>query len=65
MVFPAVSSEAYIGGEAWFGPDDSVTFDAGSGRFGDAAGITPEQWEAADLWESLGYDVNPIPFGQR
>jgi hypothetical protein len=43
-----------------------VTINAGSGRFGDAAGITTQQWDAtAKLWESIGYKVNPVPFGKR
>ena len=63
---PTISSEASIGGEAWFGPNNSVTINAGSGRFGDAAGITRPQWDAtAKLWESLGYKVDPVPFGKR
>jgi hypothetical protein len=66
IVHTNLSSEAAIGGEAWFGPGNKVTINAGSGRFGDGAGITPQQWDAAiGLWESLGYDVNPIPFGSR
>jgi hypothetical protein len=66
IVHTNISSEASIGGEAWFGPDNSVTINAGSGRFGDGAGITVEQWNAtAQLWETLGYKVNPVPFGAR
>jgi uncharacterized Zn-binding protein involved in type VI secretion len=66
IVHTNISSEAAIGGEAWFGPDKTVTINAGSGRFGDGAGITPQQWDATvKLWESLGYKVNPIPFGSR
>lgn len=66
VVHTNLSSEASIGGEAWFGPKNSVTINAGSGRFGDAAGITKQQWDATiKLWESLGYKVNPVPFGKR
>jgi hypothetical protein len=66
IVHTNLSEKASIGGEAWFGPENSVTINAGSGRFGDGAGITPQQWDAAvKLWESLGYKVNPVPFGER
>ena len=66
IVHTNLSSEASIGGEAWFGPNNSVTINAGSGRFGDGAGITPGQWDAASqYWRNLGYDVTPVPFGQR
>ncbi len=66
VVHSNISSEASMGGEAWFGPNNSVTINAGSGRFGDAAGITSKQWDAtAKLWESLGYKVNAVPFGKR
>jgi RHS repeat-associated protein len=66
VVHSNISSEASIGGEAWFGPNNSVTINAGSGRFGDAAGISQQQWEATvRLWESLGYKVNAVPFGKR
>ncbi len=66
VVHTNISSKASIGGEAWFGQNNSVTINAGSGRFGDAAGITNQQWGATvKLWESLGYEVNPIPFGKR
>ena len=66
IVHTNLSERASIGGEAWFGPDNSVTINAGSGRFGDGAGITQQQWDAAvRLWETLGYKVNPLPFGQR
>ena len=61
-----LSSEASIGGEVWFGPDNTVTINAGSGRFGDGAGITLQQWEATvKLWESFGYNVKPVPLGKR
>jgi hypothetical protein len=63
IVHTNLSSEAYIGGEAWFGPDDTVTINAESSRFGDEARITTQQWEAAiKIWENLDYDVNPMPF---
>ena len=66
IVHSNISSEASIGGEAWFGPNNTVTINAGSGRFGDRAGITPEQWnQTIKLWESVGYKVNAIPFKQR
>ncbi len=66
IVHTNLSERASIGGEAWFGPDNSVAINAGSGRFGDGAGITQQQWDAAvRLWETLGYKVNPLPFGQR
>ena len=61
-----LSAEASIGGEAWFGPNNTVTINAGSGRFGDGAGVTKQQWNATvKFWESLGYKVNPIPLGKR
>ncbi|MFC5373275.1 LysM peptidoglycan-binding domain-containing protein [Brevundimonas faecalis] len=66
IVHTNISSKASIGGEAWFGPNNSVTINAGSGRFGDGAGVNQSQWNATvKLWESLGYKVNPIPFGNR
>lgn len=66
IVHTNISSQAAIGGEAWFGPDDSVTINAGSGRFGDGAGISPAQWDAgAAYWRSLGYRVDQIPYGRR
>jgi hypothetical protein len=66
IVHTNLSREASIGGEVWFGPNNTVTINAGSGRFGDGAGITPAQWEAAaNAWRSLGYTVEPIPFGSR
>jgi hypothetical protein len=61
-----LSDRAAIGGEAWFGPNNTVTINAGSGRFGDGAGITQQQWNnTVSYWEGLGYTVNPIPFGSR
>ena len=66
IVHSNLSSEAYIGGEAWFTADNKVIINAGSGRFGDGAGITEENWHAAvRFWEELGYEVVAIPFGQR
>jgi hypothetical protein len=66
IVHTNLSAKASIGGEAWFGADNSVTINAGSGRFGDRAGITRQQWEAAvKLWEAVGYKVNEVPFGAR
>lgn len=66
VVHSNISSQASIGGEIWFGPNNTVTINAGSGRFGDRAGITVQQWEATvELWESLGYKVNAVPFGSR
>src|SRR5262249_39811878 len=66
IVHTNLSTRASIGGEAWFGEDGTVTINAGSGRFGDRAGVTGEQWEAAiRYWERLGYKVNAIPLGVR
>ena len=66
IVHSNISSRASIGGEAWFGPGNTVTINAGSGRFGDGAGITPSQWGATvRYWQELGYDVIAIPFGSR
>ena len=66
IVHTNLSSRASIGGEAWFGPGNTVTINAGSGRFGDNAGITRAQWDAAiRYWKELGYDVIAIPFGAR
>lgn len=66
IVHSNISNEASIAGEAWFGPNNTVTINAGSGRFGDGAGITTNQWDSAiKYWENLGYNVNPVPFGQR
>jgi hypothetical protein len=66
IVHTNISSRASIGGEAWFGSDRTVTINAGSGRFGDNAGVTQTQWNAAvEYWESLGYSVNAIPYGSR
>jgi len=66
IVHTNLSSRASIGGEAWFGPGNTVTINAGSGRFGYDAGITRAQWNAAiRYWQELGYDVIAIPFGAR
>jgi hypothetical protein len=66
IVHTNLSREASIGGEVWFGPDNTVTINAGSGRFGDGAGITPAQWDsAANAWRSLGYTVVQVPYGSR
>lgn len=66
IVHSNLSERAVIGGEAWFGPNNTVTIDAGSGRFGDGAGITQQQWgNTVRYWEGLGYTVDPIPFGSR
>lgn len=66
IVHTNLSSRASIGGEAWFGPGNTVTINAGSGRFGDGAGITQSQWTASvRYWQELGYDVIAIPFGSR
>lgn len=66
IVHTNLSDRAAIGGEAWFGPNNTVTINAGSGRFGDGAGITQQQWDnTVRYWEGLGYTVNAIPFGSR
>ena len=66
IVHTNLSRRASIGGEAWFESTDTVVINAGSGRFGDAAGITPKQWAAGiRYWEDLGYKVKSIPFGSR
>lgn len=50
-----ISQKAYIGGEAWFGPDNTVHLNTGSSRFS-GAGASPEQVEtAAGFWQHLGY----------
>jgi hypothetical protein len=66
IVHTNLSQQASIGGEVWFGPNNTVTINAGSGRFGDGAGITPAQWDAAaSAWRSLGYTVVQVPYGSR
>jgi len=58
-----LSSQASIGGEVWFGPNNTVMVNAFSGRFGVGAGVTDTQWQnTIKLWESLGYKVKAIPF---
>jgi hypothetical protein len=66
IVHTNLSSKAYIGGEMWFSSSNKVIINAGSGRFGDGAGATLTQWEAAiDFWKKLGYEVEAIPLGAR
>lgn len=66
IVHTNLSKRASIGGEAWFESADTVIINAGSGRFGDRAGITRTQWEAAiQYWKSLGHKVKAIPYGSR
>ena len=66
IVHTNLSSEASIGGEAWFTSENEVTINAGSGRFGAGSGATQAQWQAAvRFWEGLGYKVRAVPFGER
>ena len=66
LVHTNLSDRASIAGEAWFRPFNTVIINAGSGRFGDRAGITRQEWQAAvDYWKSLGYRVKAVPFGER
>ncbi|MCA6410435.1 MAG: fibronectin type III domain-containing protein, partial [Cytophagales bacterium] len=66
IVHTNLSSKAYIGGEMWFSSGNKIIVNAGSGRFGDGAGATLTQWEAAiDFWKKLGYEVEAIPLGTR
>lgn len=66
IVHTNISSKAAIGGEAWFTGDRNVIINAGSGRFGDGAGVTQTQWQAAqDYWRELGYQVTALPLGTR
>jgi hypothetical protein len=66
IVHTNISSKAYIGGEAWFESENTVVINAGSGRFGDGAGISLSRWNAAiDYWKNLGYNVKAIPLGSR
>ena len=59
-----LSSNASVGGEAWFGPSNKVTTNAGSGRFGNRGNASETQYLAAiEFSKSLGYDVISIPFG--
>lgn len=58
-----ISSQASMGGEVWFGPNNTVTINPYSGRFGvgQPDGVSPVKWDATiKLWESLGYKVQPI-----
>jgi hypothetical protein len=50
FVHTNLSEKASIGGEACFGADNSVTINAGSGRFDDRAGITRRHWEAVVIF---------------
>jgi hypothetical protein len=66
VVHSNISKEAYIAGELWFTSENEIIINAGSGRFGDGAGITIEQWQTAiEFWETIGYNVTPIEFGKR
>ena len=67
VVHTNLSKRAAIGGEAWFvGDGRTVIINGGSGRFGDGAGISRQQWEnAAKQWESLGYEVQAVEYGSR
>jgi hypothetical protein len=67
-----VSARAAIGGEAWFGPDNTVVIDANSGRFGESpdgtgatrTDFTEDEWATAvQRWADLGYTVVPtLPY---
>ena len=66
LVHTNLSSRASMGGEAWFGPGNTVMINAGSGRYGYDAGRTLQEWNAAvRYWQELGYNVIAIPFGKR
>lgn len=66
IVHTNLSSEAYIGGEVWFIAEDRIIVNAGSGRFGDRAGVTLAEYDAAiNFWKNLGYEVEIIPLGLR
>lgn len=61
-----LSSQASIGGEVWFGADNTVTINAFSGRFGVNAGVADTQWaNTISKWESLGYKVKAIPLSSK
>jgi len=61
-----ISLAARFAGEAWFTGRRQVTVNGHSGRFGDRAHGTPQQYEAAvEFWERLGYQVTAVPLGQR
>jgi hypothetical protein len=66
VVHTNLSQRASLGGEAWFESPETVSINPRSGRFGEAAGMTRPQWEAAiRYWESLGYKVNAFPGRDR
>ena len=66
IVHTNLSSEAYIGGEVWFIAEDRIIVNAGSGRFGDMAGLSLAEYDAAIIfWKNLGYEVEIIPLGAR
>ena len=67
IVHTNLSSQASVGGEAWFTAEKEVTINAGSGRFGaGSGGASEEQYQAAaKYWEALGYKVRVVPNGQR
>jgi hypothetical protein len=66
IVHSNISKQASIGGEAWFGPKNTVTINSWSGCFGDGGMVTKSQWDAAIVyWEYLGYEVIAAPFGKR
>jgi len=57
-----LSSQASIGGEAWFGGNNTVHINPNSGRYGNGqiGGYTEQQWASTiKLWGSLGYKVIP------
>lgn len=57
-----ISHQASIGGEAWFGPGNTVTINNASGAFG-IGSDSPVQFQAAvNMWESQGYTVNGLYF---
>jgi hypothetical protein len=60
VVHTNVSTEAHIGGEAWFESDTSVWINRKSGRFGINAPMSAWHKTIA-YWESLGYEVNYDP----
>lgn len=61
-----ISEKAYIGGEVWF-EGDTVYLNGGSGRFGDGNPQTSriDYARSVDYWKELGYNVKPLPFGER
>jgi hypothetical protein len=61
-----ISRMARFAGEVWFISPHEVILNGHSGRFGDRARATNEQYEAAlEYWELLGYKVTAVPLGQR